>query len=288
MWVVLALLTALAESLKDLWAKRFLLDQIDFLLIAWGLHAGSALFLVPVTWGIDGFVFESTVFPVLAIVATANATVVVLYMFALRSGELSEVVPLLTLTPLFMLLTSPLLLGETPSWMGGVGVVTIVLGAYWLHMPAHREYWYQPFVLLLRKPAAQAMLLIALIWSITGNLDKLGVARSTPLVWGTLTNATIAMLLFPVVLFRSRRQKKFGWKNIRKVVVVLGVLGAIVTFTQMTAITLTLVPYVIAVKRLSILFSVIWGGIVLRERQFRQRLIAASIMVGGAIIITLS
>ncbi len=285
-WIVLALLTALAESLKDVWAKRLLMERTDFITVAWSLHAFAALLLFPLAGIVDGLRFTAATLPVLGIVATANAIVVVLYMFALRFGELSEVVPLLTLTPAFMLLTSPLLLGESPSWIGVFGVAAIVTGAYVLQWQGAQQRWYEPFAVLVRRPAARAMLAIAIIWSITGNLDKLGVASATPLVWGMLTNAGIALLLLPIVVWRRRRSAPRRKGGVRQLFL-LGVFGATVTFSQMTAITMTLVPYVIAVKRLSILLSVLWGGLLLGEQQFRRRLVAAAIMVIGAVVLTM-
>ncbi len=43
--------------------------------------------------------------------------------------------------------------------------------------------------------------------------------------------------------------------------------------------------YLIGVKRMSILFSVILGGLLLRERPFLPRLVAAVLMVTGVALI---
>jgi uncharacterized membrane protein len=51
------------------------------------------------------------------------------------------------------------------------------------------------------------------------------------------------------------------------------------------AYTLQIVPYVIAIKRLSIIFVVIYGTMVFFEREITKRFAGALLMVGGAIII---
>jgi len=56
----------------------------------------------------------------------------------------------------------------------------------------------------------------------------------------------------------------------------------------MLAINLTLVAYVISIKRLSIIFSVIFGFLLFKEKGFKERLTGAIIMVLGVILITLS
>ncbi len=55
----------------------------------------------------------------------------------------------------------------------------------------------------------------------------------------------------------------------------------------MSAISIGLVPYVIAIKRTSIVLSVIWGGLFFGERGIRQRLLGAVVMLAGVVCITL-
>ncbi len=55
--------------------------------------------------------------------------------------------------------------------------------------------------------------------------------------------------------------------------------------SQMTALSLTLVAYVIAIKRTSAVFSVILGWAIFRERGFKARLLGSSIMLLGVIAI---
>ncbi|MDO9033642.1 MAG: hypothetical protein Q7U51_00360, partial [Methanoregula sp.] len=53
------------------------------------------------------------------------------------------------------------------------------------------------------------------------------------------------------------------------------------------ALTLQIVPYVIAIKRLSIIFMVLYGTLVFSEGDIGKRVMGASLMVAGAIIILL-
>ena len=56
---------------------------------------------------------------------------------------------------------------------------------------------------------------------------------------------------------------------------------------QMYALTVAIVPYVIAVKRMSAVFAVLLGWLVLREGQVRERLAGAVLMVLGVFLIAL-
>jgi len=56
----------------------------------------------------------------------------------------------------------------------------------------------------------------------------------------------------------------------------------------MKAISLTLVAYVIAIKRTSVIISVIFGHSIFKEKGIKERLLGAIIMVIGVLFITLS
>ena len=53
------------------------------------------------------------------------------------------------------------------------------------------------------------------------------------------------------------------------------------------AYTLSIVPYVISIKRLSIFFAVLFGGYLLREGGIRARAAGSLVMVAGTALIAL-
>ena len=53
------------------------------------------------------------------------------------------------------------------------------------------------------------------------------------------------------------------------------------------AYTLQIAPYVIAIKRLGIIFMVLYGTLLCAENEVRTRLLGSVLMVGGAVIILL-
>lgn len=62
---------------------------------------------------------------------------------------------------------------------------------------------------------------------------------------------------------------------------------AVLTLFHMIAVSMTLVAYAIAIKRTSILFTVLWGALLFKEKNFKERLIGAAIMLAGVLLITL-
>src|SRR5690606_34160392 len=124
---ILAFGTAISEALKDIFSKANLL-HVDEYTAAFSMHLVMSVLLAPivVTMGIQEV---STRF-LIALLSSSfiQLAVILLYMKAIKRAELSVTVPLVTLTPLFMLLSSPLLIGEFPSVVGIGGIFLIVAG----------------------------------------------------------------------------------------------------------------------------------------------------------------
>ena len=205
-------------------------------------------------------------------------------MRAYRLSEASLIAPLLLVTPVLMLVTSPILVDQRVSALGAGGVILSVAGGLIL---ASSEPGARPrasLMTFLRDPGVRAMALTAAIYSVTANMDKLGVEASTPIVW--IAVATDAIALSSVALLCVSRPRAFRLHELRYALAA-GAALAVGNATQMYALTLLFVPYVIALKRMSALFTVIVGGLALGEN-FRTRLLGAAIMFAGAALVILA
>jgi uncharacterized membrane protein len=284
-WLLLSLNTAFFESLRDVFNKKAV-PFSDAYTITFSLSFLTAIFLFPLmlVTGIPplGVRFGS----VLLIDGILNGIAYLLFIQALTISELSQVAPLTTFTPLFLLLTSPILVGEFPKGLGVVGILAIIGGAYLLNCPEPPKKWCDPLKRLMGETGSQLMLTVAFIWSLTSNLDKIGIQNSAPIIWVFSVYLVVAAILFPLVLFKSLRtsQLRQNWKTL----VAIGFLNAVTVASQMIALSLTLVAYVIAIKRMSAVFSVIFGWAIFREQGFKTRLWGTGIMLLGVGAIAIS
>jgi uncharacterized membrane protein len=89
-----------------------------------------------------------------------------------------------------------------------------------------------------------------------------------------------------IVLFKAKNKISQISKNY-KLLIPIGLFIALTMITQMIAINMALVAYVIAIKRTSIILSVIFGFLIFKEKGIKERLIGTIIMVLGAILIML-
>jgi len=285
-WFIFAGFTALFESLTDVVSKKNL-KLGDEYIISFLIRFITFLFLLPllIFMGIPDI--GPNFGMALIIGGSLNVITTLLYMKALKYSELSISVPMLAFTPMFLLVTSPIILGEFPSLLGLIGILLIISGSYVLHIRQWKEGYLEPFKCLLREKGPKMMLLVAFIWSITANFDKVGLINSSPIFWIVVINFFIAVLTFPLML--SNYQKNVELFNIKKGnLILMGFLSALTSIFQMYAISLTLVPYVIAVKRTSAVLGVLWGKLIFKEKGIREKLIGATIMVIGVFIILIS
>ncbi len=286
LWVVFSLLTALSESLKDICGKRSL-KNVDEYIVSWSLRFFALPFLIPLLFFIQIPSLNTKFWLALLVSGSLNAVATILYMRAIRHSDLSVTVPMVTFTPLFLLLTSPLIVGEFPRPLGFLGVILIVLGSYTLNIKQLNGGYLTPFKTLLKETGPKLMLLVAFIWSITSNFDKIGVQNSSAIFWAISINVFITLVMLPVVLLKSKKHT-LTIRSHYRLLLPVGLFSALTLVFQMTAVQLALVTYVISVKRTSAIVSVLLGHLIFKEKGFRERLTGVIIMVLGVLLISLS
>lgn len=285
-WIIFATLTALFESFKDVASKRGL-KTLDEYVVAWSM----IFFTLPLMFPLLGIIEipqlgKNFIWALLA-GGTFNVISMLLYIRAIKLADLSLAVPLVTFTPLFLLVTSPLIVGERPTAMDAVGIVCIVIGSYILNLNKQQQGYFAPFRALLKEKGSQLMLLVAFIWSLSSTIDKVGVQNSSPTFWAIANYSYIAAGMFPIMLYKSRNSLQQVSQNL-PTLVPIGFLQGLVVLCQMQAISLTLVAHVISIKRMSALLSVIWGHLIFKEKGLKERAAGATIMVMGVLFITLA
>lgn len=283
-WIIYALLTALFNALKSVSSKKGL-RSLDEYVVSWFIYFLPAVFILITFLFIKFPNFGPMFYPVLIIDCALSVVATVWSVRALLKSDLSIAMPMTAFTPLFMLATSYVMLGEFPSAAGFLGVILIVIGTYFLNIKERKNGFVAPFLSLAKEEGAQLMLGAAFIWSVTANLDKMATLNSSPVFFSMAENLVMAVMLFPIAWKRICRQRKEVEKE-KFHLVSVGIFSALMTVFQMMAISQTLAVYVIAIKRLTILISIVLGGVIFKEKNIGSRLAAGAIMVLGVLLIT--
>ena len=144
MWLLFASLTAFFEACKDATGKQSL-KTLDEYSVLFSFMAIGVVVLLPILWVVGIPTLQPGFWLALLIGGGLNILAFTLYVRALKLADLSLTVPLVTLTPLFLLVTSPLLVQEWPTWADGIGVVLLVIGSYVLNLNlGTRQHPFEP------------------------------------------------------------------------------------------------------------------------------------------------
>ena len=146
------------------------------------------------------------------------------------------------------------------------------------------------------------MLLVAFLYSISVNYDKEVVISSSPLFSCGIFLFVMAFVFLLIALLTRTKETSAAIdpgvpdparspsQFTRSPCFLYGMVGMILAIEGISiniAYTMAIVPYVIAVKRLSLFFSVLFGGLLLHEQQIRGRMSGALVMITGAVVIGL-
>lgn len=287
MWLLLGLSSGLFHALQSMVSKKAL-EGANQYLVAFAYSAFSLpYFLVALLWW-DLAPVNFTFWWAAIATSVLNVIAIILLMKALKIGELSLTMPFLSFTPVFLIFTSNLMAVEksSPGLMGILGIVLIVSGTYALEIKRGAKIT-APFRAFLKNRGGQLVLLVAFIYSISSNLDKITVKNSDPLTRNIIVLAMMTLMLLPFV-WRKYRQNLTEIKSKYKLLLIAGSFAAITLLFQMTALMLNMVPYIISLKKTSALFSVILGFIAFKERNVKPKLLGAALMVAGVILISIS
>lgn len=280
-WFYFAMLAAASESLKDL-ASKYGLRTVSPQLAALAASAIPIPLLFSIVLFMDSIPSLGPQYiPALLLGGTLNVLALFQFMRALQASDMSLAIPFVSFTPIFLLFTSPLLVTDVPNTQDVVGVLCIVAGAYLLQIQSTNQGWLAPFKAIIHQPGPRRMLSVALIYSFTSNFDKVGVQNSSPLFWSLSITSVMTVGFLLLLALLPRPTFPTSQTDIIKILILIGLLQGVGLIFHNTALSLGPVPSVIAVKRSSILFAVLWGIVFLREQHGKERLTGAILMVMG-------
>lgn len=285
LWLPFSLLNAFFESVSNALGKKGA-QTIDVLLVAWSQRFFALFILIPLVIATHSLSPVNGTFWIALLVTSALNTITsILFVKAIKDSPLSLTLPIVTFTPLFLLITSPIMLGEFPKPIGLVGIVSTVVGSYILNLSQKIHGPFEPILSIVKEKGSRLMLIVAIIWSITSNIDKIAVKNSNPLLFSFASTA--AILLFLTIFLQIKKTPFNTILKNSKILAPIGLASGLSTMFQMIAISITIVPNVITVKRTSAVFGTVWGKLFFKEENIKERLVGTIIMILGVVLITL-
>jgi len=284
-WVFLALISAFTLATSDALTKKALAQTNEYL-VAWF----RLLFSIPLLLLFWIFVpvpkLDMQFYKAFAFALPLEIIALVLYIKALRISPLSLTLPFLSLTPVFLILSSYLILGERVSFQGSIGIIFITAGGYTLNLHELRRGIFEPFKAITREKGSILMIGVALIYSITSSLGKMAIEHSSALFFGITYFIAVTVIFAPIALWMGRTEKKIFISDKQfKGMMLPGIFYSIMIISHMVAISLTKVAYMISVKRTSLMIGIIYGYLLFKEKNIRERISGAVLMFIGFVMI---
>ena len=137
---------------------------------------------------------------------------------------------------------------------------------------------------LRREKGVRLMLAVALIFSVTSALGKLGVIYSSPSFFA-FTYTLSVTLAFTLLLATGRGLTSLPSLRPDWRLCAVGGAAALMIIFHFTAIERTQAAYMISVKRSSLLFSVVLGRLLFDERKTGRRFLGAAVMSAGMLLL---
>lgn len=283
--ILFALGVAMFKGLQSVYQRKNALDTDEFV-TAWSSRVfGLPILLFAIAYqGIPNLTakFWIMAVPQSAVIALTS----ILIAKAFKESDASIVTPMFALSPILVVGTSFIILSETPSLLGLLGILLITAGAYLLKIEESKKLL-DPIRKLWDERGVQLILVVIVIYSVTANIDKIGVQESSAVMWPLTIYTLSSLFMTPVMMKKSRNWKEKisqDWKPLA----LLGLLGGASIILQMAAFELTLVSYVVAIKRLSIPIAIVLSFVMLREKEsFKERMEGSILMVIGALLISI-
>lgn len=288
MWILVTLFGTINDSIEGVLQKKSTLHFNEYI-ITWSILVFSSIFYLPLFFKIKiPSELNSTFWFAVAARLIFDSSALLLSIKALKFSHLSLAVPMMSFKPVFLLFTSYFINRLFPQPLGLIGVIVIVIGAYFLNFDFNTKHMLSPFLNIKKEKGVQYMLAASFLWGFSIAFQKLGIDNSNAVFYTAFFQPVWAILFAPIALFSD----KMTFINILKPVnlkklLPIGILDGIKTIAENIAFTLTLPVYVTAVQSLGLLFSAFWGYFFFKEK-ISNKVIPIIIMVIGVVMITFS
>ena len=284
-WVIFSVLSGLGDAISYAIIKK--LSKLDKML------ALASRYLIALPFILLAFLFYdvpkvSLYFYIVVIVDTIVALAGIYLMIeSLEHSDISSSIPMLSFSPIFLIVVSFIVLKELPNLFGLTGITMVVIGSYILNIKSIRNGYLEPFRTIFKDKGIFYMFVVSFLFSISATVGKIGILLSNPAYFTFMVYLASSIMILPFC-FKNIRKKAVAIKGNVNYILILGISTAAMEILYAIAVKYALVSYTISLKRASVIFSVIIGFFVFKEKNFKVKIAGTILMFAGAALIILS
>jgi drug/metabolite transporter (DMT)-like permease len=288
-WFTLTMLCSFSLATADAYTKKHLshYSGLEMVLVRSFI---PGLLLIPLIYFYPLPQVSKEFWAWIVVLVPLELLAMLLYTLAIRDSPLYQTLPFLAFTPVFNIFTAWAILGEQVTLDGAIGIVLIVVGAYLLNI--NRLYqasglnWLAPFFAIVKQKGSRRMLIVAIIYSFTSVGGKAAMSHVGAMNFAAFYIPVVgisALLLVATIQVKGVLVlvRKPSWH------LFIGVMFTIMLVTHFLALSKVEAAYMVAVKRSSLLFGILYGAWLFHEKNLLKNSVSASLMVAGVAIIVL-
>lgn len=282
--ILLALSSAIFKSTKTITTKIAANGTDEYITSFSTRIIGTIIFFLLVV------IFQDLYFPnsdIFMLSLTVNSILLglttVLFTKALKISDVSLVSPIMAVLPVLVTLPAFVILEESPTILSGFGLVLVGIGSYALNLK-EKDYGYlRPIKDMKDNKGIQYAVAGLVVASFIPSFDKIGIQSSDPFTWVLFQHLGSSIVLFIVLILTESSYNTS--KREKKILFLMGIANALIWVFQSHAYKFAQVSYVQAVKRVSILLSVLIGHYYFGEENLSNRLSGAILILLGVIFV---
>ena len=287
MWFLYAFLFAVITSVSVIVAKRVMKNVDEYLYLAI-----SNLFAVPFLFLIVVYFYEiprvdGTFFRAIILGSIVGIFAAVFAYRAIKISEISAISPISAFNPVFTAVISFIFLHEVISGKSVFGILLICFGAYLLELSKAENDLLGPIKSLTTNPGVRLSLAAYFLWAITPVFEKTAILHTFPKVppFVSLVGLSFTTVAFILMAIKKSKKSLPEIRNLLPIFLIVGVLGGLGQALAMVAFSLGELGLTTAVFKLSMIFTVVLGWILLKEQNVKDRLLGSFVMLLGVALL---
>ena len=301
--LLLAAAMSVTNVMTDVWRKRALDKRELFPVTFWTRIAVTIVFglvlLVQILRGAPVVIREGgllfgvfhlapvpTFFIYLVLDVGLITVVMWLYFRALQVSPLSMCIPFLAFTPVFLIPSTYFILGQKPQPIKLLGVLLIVVGSLAMHRQLFAVGWLAPVKAVIEYKGSRYMLMVAFLFSLTNPLDARLVLMSDVFTEAFAYGLGLCLSFWFLTRVQHGDFAAAARGNV-KYIALAGLFDAVSLLFQLASYAYIPVVITVSIKRAGIVLAVLAGWLFFREKDITDKVIAASVMFCGVLILYL-
>lgn len=288
-WFILAFISALFSAASAISEKKalFSINALDFSFI---VSLVTLIFSIPFFFSVQFAELTTISLTILFFKTILAAAAFLCVMLSIKNLEISEALPLLALAPGLVAIGGIILINDNLSSAEWFGIFLMVAGAYLLELRKGSSNLFSPFKAMISFSKYAYVLIALILFTVTSLLDRILLKEYnlSPYAFMAFQQLFYALIFFVIVLAKRRsivQQFKSIDKKIFYLVIAISIFTVIYRYTQIEATKLAPAALVLSVKRLSVLFAVIYGGKLFKEENLYIRIASVIIILIGTTLL---